>query len=78
MGDTPRWAWWPAGATPTKHMKPLIELTKQIESFDGPWGVWECEYSLDGGNTWHEGCIQSDGHGHATETLEDKNGNPVL
>jgi len=53
-------------------MKPKIHLTELVDLIDDcNWGDWACEYSLDGGATWHEGNVQSDGHCTAEETLVD-------
>lgn len=42
------------------------------------WGLFECEYSTDGGNTWHVGFIESDAYNnYAIESLTDENGDPV-
>lgn len=56
-------------------MKPLIELGVPSEPIDGVWRWYSCEYSLDGGKTWHDGEVQSDGHAMAEWTLTDDAGN---
>lgn len=58
-------------------MKPKIELGGRSEPIDGVWAWYSCEYSLDGGNTWLEGEVQSDGHAVAEETLVDDVGDAV-
>lgn len=60
-------------------MTPQIELVEQLDLIDDcQWVEWLCDYSLDGGKTWHEGgTVQSDGHMTAGETLTDDVGDPV-
>lgn len=59
-------------------MKPKINLTEEVDLIDDcNWGEWACEYSLDGGRTWHEGNVQSDGEAIAYESLRDEAGNTV-
>lgn len=59
-------------------MKPKIELGKPSEPIKGVWRWYSCEYSIDGGETWENGEVQSDGHSMAQETLVDEGGNPVV
>ena len=57
---------------------PKIELVELVDLIDDcNWGDWACQYSLDGGATWNEGSVQSDGHLIAHETLTDDAGNPI-
>lgn len=60
-------------------MKPQINLLEELDLIDDcGWGEWACEYSFDGGQTWIAGCVQSDGHEIAEETLTDEAGNPAV